>query len=226
MAMRNYGRGADHALPDWAAKALAEGATDSLTYRQASNLEHYSDSNRRYVHLTDGGVADNLGLLPVIFMLRRIIEGFGPSPDEFFQKAKNIPILTVNAEVKRPRPWDMAQSPVGLVSTLFAAGTTPLSNFSTAQIEYLRLLIENQELKSRLRDEKRMGAANTPEIHFVEVSFDRARDAAEREALSVLPTSLVLPAEDVNRIRGAAREILQEHPAFQDFLFSLSESGR
>lgn len=222
MTVRNYERGADYAAPEWADKALEQGDTDSMTYRQASNFKSYGVPGHSFVHLSDGGIADNLGLLPVIFLLRRTTEGYGPSEDSLYGKASTILVLTVNSEVKAPRAWDMMQSPVGLISTLFSAGTTPLSNFTAAQIEYMKLLIENRDLEAKLSEQEGTAATrHNPKLHFVEVSFARAADPAERDVLNAMPTSFSLSHEQVDQLRSAAAGILETHPGFQAFLAGL-----
>lgn len=218
--LRNYERGDDYILPDWAQRALNKGDIDAMAYRQARNLERYGESGR-YIHLSDGGIADNLGLLPVIFLLRREAEGYAIPEDSLYAKAKTILLVTVNAEVKRPSAWDMIQSPVGLFNTLFTAGSIPLSNFTAAQFQYLRLLIENRRLQRQLDEATGNGAAHHPDIHFVEVSFAHVDDQAQRDALNELPTSFKLQRDQVDQLRSTARQILREHPDFQTFISSL-----
>ena len=227
MTVRNHERGPDYALPGWAADALADGAADTVAYRQASSFASYGEPGRGYIHLSDGGVADNLGLLPVLFLLRRTAEGYGAPSGGLLEKARRVLILTVNAQVKAPRAWDTVQSPVGLVNTLFSAGTTPLSNFSDAQIEYLKLFLENRDLRAQLAEQEPGGAGEAlPEMHFVEVSFDGVTDPVEREALNAMPTSFALKREQVDRLRSAAGGILEGHAKFQAFLSGLEESSR
>ena len=222
MTVHNFERGADYRMPDWAEEVLAQNAIDTMAYAQAASFNSYGEPDRPYIHLSDGGVADNLGLMPVIQLLRRETEGYGPAGGGLYAKAKTILIVTVNSEVKAPRAWDMVQSPVGLIQTLLSAGTTPLSNFTAAQMAYLRLLIENRELRAELnRSEGRGAGEHNPEIHFVEVSFARAKDPEQRDRLNAVPTSFALKCGQVSELRTAAAEILREHPQFQAFLKSL-----
>jgi len=50
------------------------------------------------------------------------------------------------------------------------------------------------------------------------VSFAALRDQAERDYLNGLPTSFVLPAEAVDRLRAAAGTIILASPEFQRLL--------
>jgi len=56
------------------------------------------------------------------------------------------------------------------------------------------------------------------EIYAIDVSFAALNDKAEREYLNAQPTSFVLPAEAVDRLRAAAGTIIQASPEYQRLL--------
>ncbi|MGA8054166.1 MAG: patatin-like phospholipase family protein, partial [Burkholderiales bacterium] len=58
-------------------------------------------------------------------------------------------------------------------------------------------------------------------IHTLDVSFDAIPDPKERTYLMNLPTSFVLPAEDVDRLREAAGQLLRQSQDFQSVLRDL-----
>jgi len=222
MTVRNYERGPDYALPAWARDALESGTPGSFTYGYAKDLERYGEEGRLFTHLSDGGIADNLGLLPVIQLLKRSEEGYTSPAADVVQRAQKILILTVNAEVKPPSTWDLVQSPISLIGTLMTASKLPMRNFTAAQIEYLKLMMENQQLRRSLAETEGTAAGHSfPEMHFVEVSVDAEGDPEKRAALNTIPTSFKLPAEDVDMLRATSSEVLRAHPAFQAFLAAL-----
>ena len=55
-------------------------------------------------------------------------------------------------------------------------------------------------------------------MHALDVSFDNLADPKERAYLMNLPTSFVLPAGDVDRLREAAGELLRQSQDFQSLL--------
>jgi NTE family protein len=57
--------------------------------------------------------------------------------------------------------------------------------------------------------------------YLIEVGFDALKDETEREHLKDLPTTFNLESQDVDRLRKAARLILQESDEFQDLIGSL-----
>jgi len=56
--------------------------------------------------------------------------------------------------------------------------------------------------------------------YLIEVSFDAIEDEAEKKYLKNLPTTFHLEPEDVDRLKKAARKILQESDQFQDLIES------
>ncbi len=229
LTLQNHGHGPDYELPEWAKAVLAAEEPDSWIYSHARTLRDYGEQDRTFIHLTDGGVADNLGLLPVIQVLRESIGRDTGSPAGQFTAAERILIVTVNAETSVDRGWDAKQSPLGLIATLLAAGTTPLSNFTRAEVEYMRLLLENYELRGLLDlggTDANGNKPSGPYCRFVEVGFQGIHDPAEREILDSLPTSFKLQREQVDLLRGAAAKILAGHKDFQAFVSGLQTTDK
>ncbi len=56
---------------------------------------------------------------------------------------------------------------------------------------------------------------------MIEVGFDSLKDKTEREHLKKLPTTFNLESQDVDRLKKAAKLILQESDEFQDLIGSL-----
>ena len=59
------------------------------------------------------------------------------------------------------------------------------------------------------------------EVYAIDVSFAALPDHAERNYLNEQPTSFVLPAEAVDRLRSAAGKIILASPEFQRLLHDL-----
>ncbi|SAL88197.1 hypothetical protein AWB74_08448 [Caballeronia arvi] len=56
------------------------------------------------------------------------------------------------------------------------------------------------------------------DIYVVHVAFEDLKDKAERNYFNQLPTSFVLPAEAVDRLRGIAGTIILVSPDFQQLV--------
>lgn len=61
------------------------------------------------------------------------------------------------------------------------------------------------------------------EVYVIDVSFFELKNAKERAYLNEQPTSFILPAEAVRRLRAAARTIVLESPEVRRYLNDLGE---
>ena len=55
-------------------------------------------------------------------------------------------------------------------------------------------------------------------LDVVDISFDAIADPKERIDLMNLPTTFVLPAEDINRLREAASRLMRQSVEFQSIV--------
>ena len=55
-------------------------------------------------------------------------------------------------------------------------------------------------------------------LHTMDVSFDAIKDPNERERFMNMPTSFVLPPDDVDRLRDIGARLLRESADYQDLL--------
>ena len=58
-------------------------------------------------------------------------------------------------------------------------------------------------------------------VHTMDVSFDAITDPKERDLFMNMPTTFVLPAEDVDRLREIAGRLLRESADYQELLRDL-----
>ncbi|HOZ48976.1 MAG TPA: patatin-like phospholipase family protein [Candidatus Hydrogenedentes bacterium] len=226
MTLRNYPKPEDFRPPEWAT-ADRSGQVCFVP----DDPSCYLDDSRPYIHVIDGGVADNLGLLPVIVGLdgRYSDDRIGAHPPHDFPK--KVIIITVNAAGITKRGWDLSAGLPGLVDTLLAAGTAPLGNFSNAQIAYVRQQIAYrdslQEIRRALAEqgvEADVPILDRPDIdfRFIEVAFSQLADPDEREQLLHIPTNFHLPDSDVDRVCASAQAILATNPDFKALVAALA----
>ena len=147
---------------------------------------------------------------------------------------EKVIIITVNAAGSTEQRWALEAGLPGLINTLLVAGTTPLGNFSQAQIGYMRQQIAYQNSLREIKQEvdRQAGALGVSidvpalqiqdtEYHFIEVAFEQLDCREERERVSTIPTTFNLPEEDVDRVCAAAKTILENNPDFQALLATL-----
>jgi NTE family protein len=225
VSLKNYERGDENQLPPWAREVLKSPDPDDISYLKAKNMASYVYSGRPNIHLVDGGVSDNLGLLSVVMLLRQDDQHHKQMKILHDGTVKKFVIITVNAKRRDNPEWDLRDKLLGLMPVLLRASTTPMENFSLAQMEYMKLLIDHQEVVHELHVERAKASGSEAEpavdFKFIEVAFDRLSDPGKQSELNKMPTSFSLKREQVDLLRSSAGCILDEHTEYQDFLKSL-----
>ena len=142
-------------------------------------------------------------------------------------------MIVVNARSAPKTDWDRSETPPGIAAQLLQASSVPIDRYSFETIETMKdrqqfyswrleLLIARARLAGATEAQAE-ASLTIPKLtlHTLDVSFDNLSDPKERAYLMNLPTSFVLPAEDVDRLRQAAGQLLRESRDFQSVLRDL-----
>lgn len=233
VTLNNYGGTCNYQTPSWL-QFLGGAADPPRTAARArrdfdERLAFADGAQRPYIHLVDGGVADNVGMRSVLTLLELMeaLQGAGvPTP---FDRTRRIVVFVVNSVSSPPTRWDQSETPPGTISTLLQASSVPIDHYSYEATELLRDKAARWQSLRRLRqsaafaDHQDAAIADDlkgpeVEIYAIDVSFAALQDKAEFAYLNGLPTSFVLPAEAVDRLRTAAGAIIMASPEFQRLL--------
>jgi NTE family protein len=220
IVLRNYSPRCGFTPPAWFAQALAARKESLRRYRTARIAQNYIEGRRKYIHLVDGGVADNLGLrgpLDNVMLagdLRERFEHLGVAAPRY------IVVIAVNAEV-HPEP-EFTKSPVSpsLLPTLDAVSGIQIYSYNFETLELMHDSLDNwtKQLPPDAQGRR-------VESYLVELAFDSIADSEEREFFHNIPTSFNLPDETVDRLIEMGRRLLRESPDYQHFLTSFAASG-
>lgn len=133
-----YARPVGDALDDLARSPDGNPTAHSV----AKSWLSYELPKRRFIHLSDGGLSDNLGLRAPYnaleldtWGLRELINA-EPHPDEP-RKIKRLVFIVVDAKPKSDSRHDGSGRPPSVYTVLNAAGTNPMENYSTETIAML-----------------------------------------------------------------------------------------
>jgi NTE family protein len=237
----------EYEAPAWARKAIQEPPENNPEfYTWAKTLSTYlDDGGRSYVHAVDGGIADNLGLMPLLYYFRT--GGWDLLTPEKRFRAKRLILIVVDARPKDSDKIDRKARIPKLMSVMLSAATKPLNNYTvkTAQDFAIRFKEtanagENFEKYQKLcdqvsgaKDEREKCYASFkrpyggvlqppyPEAYFIHVQFDAIRDAAVRDKVDKIRTDLQLKKDEVDSLIEAAKIILRDSEEFQQLLKSL-----
>jgi len=192
---------------------------------------------RPYIHLTDGGVADNIGLRGPLDAIASTNHPWSVLQLMNKKLVSKLVVIVVNAATNPATARDQSAAVPGLLDTLTTAATVPLDNYSFDTVELLSKTVDELDTDARLvegcnRLSARKGAQcalNLPAAHKVDlypiqVAFDYIASSEERTWFKNLPTTFELPRETIDKLRAVGRRLLNEDPQFQNLLKALNGS--
>jgi len=198
-------------------------------YREMQDFQNSKD--RPYIHLVDGGVSDNLGVRGVLEALEELAASAAFRGEVGFGDIRRIALLVVNAHSAPKTDWDRHESPPGLLGQLLQASGVPIERYSFETIELMKDRAEIMTWRRELRVARaRLAGATEAEaeasvpkitLHVIDVSFDAIPDPNERAVFMNLPTSFVLPAEDIDRLREVAGRLLRQSAEYESLVRDL-----
>ncbi len=233
VTFNNYGGTCNRVTPPWVHAFIDSEHPPRPAARAIRSLraeEDYGDgAGRPYIHLVDGGVSDNVGMRAVLDSLEWLEAQREMGVATPLDKTKRIIVFIVNSLSSPPTNWDQVEASPGTVDILLKAAGTPIDHYSYEAVELLRdtaarwrsaRLIRNSAAMASNQDPEVAAALRVPdaEIYAIDVSFPALKDKAEFEYLNLQPTSFVLPAEAVDRLRAAAATIIADSPEFRRLL--------
>ena len=183
-------------------------------------------ANRPYLHLLDGGLADNLGVRGVLESLEELEASPVLRKSARISRIDRMVVIVVNSLSVPRTDWDRSAKPPGDLEILLKATGVPIDRYSYEGVELLRDIVARWSTLRALGEAGAFAGGNNPALARAAdvpaiVSFVAHPSAAERAYLSDLPTSWVLTSEQVDRLRAAAGEILRSSDEYgrmlQDF---------
>ncbi len=218
IVLRNYAGSCGYVPPEWMNEAIEARDSTSRRFHFARAQASYLDAEARpYVHLVDGGIADNLG---VRGFLDPVVAGdsfWQVLRDRGFKNVRRVVLIVVDAETAGPETSGFWQLTPGFAQVVDAVSDTQIRLYSYETIDLLRTSFE------RWRTERAEGEpARETSFFTIHVAFEALRDANEREYLSGLSSTLHLSEEAVRRLRFDAAKILESSVEFQEILKELA----
>jgi NTE family protein len=233
VTINNYGGTCSYSPPDWVRRFTEQDMPPRPAERALHHLreiQSYEDGvDRPYIHLVDGGLADNLGVRGVLEALETLEALHLAGVKTPLAGARRIIVFVVNSLSSPRTNWDKSERPPGDLTLLLKATGVPIDHYSYEAVELLKDITARWQNMRRIRLSVTSTGIKDPlltrltdvpnaEIYAIDVSFPSLKDKAELEYLNDLPTSFVLPAEAVDRLRAAAGKIVLESPDFQRLL--------
>jgi NTE family protein len=211
--------------PEWAARVAADRTAPENARQTARAFQNYrgdTNAGQRYLHLSDGGVADNLGLLSL-----QVMRAAGPpaplNAAEALQ-ARRVLFLVVNAEYIRPRTFQQnGTDAIGAFEMMYAPVDAATDVAKRASLDAWRAGLPAYERALReWRCHSPLNSRGTTwDCSDISLSMDvisfRDMTPAEYEALYDTETNVSLPRETVDALVAAGRGVVERNAAVGAF---------
>ena len=185
----------------------SEELTDML-----AGLSSYNDKvERKYIHMVDGGITDNMGLRAMTDIVT--VSG-GPSAMISRMERKlprHVVVLSVNASTEKRPEMDKTIKQPSIIESMNAMTDVQLHRYNSATVDEVRNSLEAWTTHISTPDHK-----VTP--YFIEVNFKEVPQPQLKLFLNKIPTSFNLTDEQVDTLISSARELLRAEPEYQQLL--------
>lgn len=139
ISLRNYSASCGSEAAETVREVLMSGTTSERLHLLVDNVSPFLDSQKKpYIHLVDGGVADNLGVRALLD--RVLIEG------SFWETIKGTPMenahkvvfIVVNAETQPDTKWDTSEAMPDTSAMMSAYSSIAIERYNNETISLLR----------------------------------------------------------------------------------------
>lgn len=213
ITLKNYAGLYPVTTPEWVTKEYSPVAGQARV--QGMRMKSYLNTNNcPYIHLSDGGVVDNLGLR--IYMDVTSILDSSPElrkQQDMLPKVRKVVLIVVNSAVKRDKGWGKSEKPPRNIPVAVAASTCMMERYSEDTILGFNELVRGFE--------ERQGLQGKVEFYSIDLDFLKVREPGQLKFLLTLPTSFVLEKDVVDGLKQTARTLLYENEEFKKLLTDL-----
>ena len=228
ITLRNYAGTCGFKMPEEFEEMLKGGAVSQRQFYLANNIAIYLNSEKKpYIHLVDGGVADNLGLRAILdrIMLRGSV--WASIKGTPLEKVQKVVLIVVNAETQPDPKWDKIEAIPPLGAMMSAYSSISIERYNEETIALLKESVESWEAEIKTErckgtvESTAPGSCGDIKFYVAEVKFDVLKDETERMYFKRLPTSFKLSAERVDKLRDVAHRLLVNSEEYQRLLGDL-----
>lgn len=199
-------------------------AESNLSARLLQRIaDTYRDAQERpYIHLVDGGLADNLGVRGLVDHTMAggsLSETFGTLPEG---SVHTMVLVSVNSERDIGERIDNSDRVPGIGQVLNALVFGAGSRYT----EETKAMVTDTAHRLRADLHAARGKPGSPfaadaELHVINVSLRDLRDEADREILLHVPTAFEILPVHARKLEAAGRRVLRDSPEFQRLRRSL-----
>ena len=177
----------------------------------------------RYVHLADGGLADNTGVNAALEIISARGGLVGSAIAAGFSGVRKRVFIVVNAQVNPIHVDDDSPDTPGLLRQLRSIVDVPIDRHAQSSLRALENATRqwSRELQSIPEQALRGAMRRDSSFHVVEVSLMKAPAGPGKERLGQIPTALRASPDDLVALRTFVRQTVRTDPQWQRLLQEL-----
>ena len=238
LTFQNYAGHCQYREPSWVAfgvtdRDIAPERANHAEDRRSYYMRQEWELERNFIHLIDGGVADNLGLRAILFAMETSDPAYSIQRRINKKSIEKLVIIVVNAATDPESKRDQKPTIPSLVDVLTTAATVPLNNYSFDTVNRVSSVVKeydqsvqirkrcNQILQESAGISLKGGSLYAVDLYLTHVSFDYIADPKKRFNFKNLPTRFFLPPETVDSLKNIGQELLRNDKEFKRLLQEL-----
>lgn len=195
--------------PDWFAAIRQQAKEDLRLAEMVKAVDSYTNKEeRKYIHLVDGGITDNLGIR-ALYDRVALLGGTERAAGKLRStNVTKLVLLLVNAQTHPSKAMELSEDEPQVGEVINAVTDAQLQRYNTESL----ILVENS-LKKWAAELSTPGREIVP--YFIHLDFESIYDPKKRLLFNNIATSLSLPAQEVDILVDTARKLLRYNPEFK-----------
>lgn len=200
---------------------------DDVRYKhQALRIRNFRDKEKHpYLHLVDGGVADNLGVRALLNQIYRQDDNFWQTLKAYkLTSTKKVLFVVVNAAATLNPELSLTAKTPSLSQTLNAATTIQSQNFNADTLDLLELSVPKwtEQVKQGRCAEFFTDTCDDFAFYTTELNFGHVGEPESSE-LAAIETALQLPDDEVDQLINAGEKLVLESSVIQAFIKDIQD---
>ena len=198
-----------------------EQAAKQKRFIDALKVKSYrDDKSLKYLHLVDGGVADNLGIRSIIDIVSFHNDNMWNAMQTYgMQKTKKMVFISVNAASFLNSAIAAVRRPPSTVNVIDTTTTIQSNKYNTDTIDLLRSQFPKWKKQVQTGRCKQFKSKDCTDIDFqlIEINLEDL-NKNEIAELGIVPTALELPDKSIEQLKAAGKNLLIRSNEFQDLI--------
>ncbi len=195
---------------------------DDVRYKKhALLMRKYRDKQAHpYLHLVDGGVADNLGVRALLNQIYIQDNNFWNALKAYrLTNTKKVLFVVVNAAATLNSSMSQSAKTPKLGDTINAVTTIQSQNYNADTLDMLELSLPRwtEQVRDGRCAEYLVAGCDDFEFYFTELNFTHLDEPLATQ-LAHIETALQLPAEEVDLLIAAGRRLVAESDTIRQFI--------